>query len=213
MRTQRVDILNEADGLRADAEAFEEAVDELVDEIDAKFDSYQEVPAEVKETYEELEAERIEAEGTAKALYRAVIDWGSNGHDSDEIDDVYEFVDEQDSLRELGDSTFVISEMSTGGLAAVQDEVAEKSFDFDPERGELTGGTPKSGYGMLETLRRTIESQPSGAPVQQKGPTKIPDPDEYPHQLGLFLFEKVNSLNTVGETDLGNSSLRERLEG
>ena len=213
MKTVRVDLLTEAAELRAEAEQYEEAAAELVEELDEKFESYSEVPDEAKEAYDELEEKRIEAEGNAKSLYRAVVDWGDNGHEEEEIDDIYEFVDGYESLHELGDSVFKLAELSTGGLAAVQDEVAEKSFDFDPERGEVTGGTPKSGYGMVETLRRTVEEQPDGAPVKQQGPGKYPAPSEYPHQVGLFLFEKVNNLNTVGDTDLGNSSLREKLEG
>lgn len=183
-----IDVEEEAREIREEKlPAVEEAQEELISELKEEYGDYSSVPAEEEAAFEKLEEKRVELEGRADVLERTV--------------------------EEYNGGEYVIRELTTGALAAIQDEVSEASFEFDPETQQVEGGTPKSGYGMVETLSRSIVQQPDGAPTRT-GPkgAEQPDPREYPHQLGLFLFDKVNAFNTVGEADMGNSSLRERMK-
>lgn len=189
MNTTTIDLEEEAREIRNEKlPAVTDAIQELLEEFEAEYGTYSEVPADEERAYEKLEDKRVELEGRASALERVVDEWGG--------------------------SEIVIQELSTGALAEIQDSVAEKSFEFDPEAGEVRGGTPKSGFGMIETLRKSIVEQPDGAPVTVDSRTgeEVPAPEDYPESVGMYLFEKVNSFNTVGDTEMGNSSLRERME-
>jgi len=190
MRRETIDLEEEAREIREEQVAeIEEAEDELVERLEEEYDGFSDVPDRFKKTYEQFEEQLVELRGRAQALENAAEEWG--------------------------DGVFVISELTTGQVATIQDRVSEESFDFDPEAGEMVDGTPKQGYGMVETLRQAVVEQPSGAPTSSNPKTgrDEPEPAEYPSQVGMYLFEKVNNLNTVGDTDLGNSSLRDRMSG
>lgn len=188
MRQTTIDLKEEVQELRGEKlPAVNDAQDELVDKIEEEYESYSTVPEEEDRAFETLEEKRIELEGQADALERVVDEWDGG--------------------------EFVIQELTTGALAEIQDSVSEASFDFNPEKGEMEGGTPKQGFGMVETLRKSIVRQPPKAPTRENefGET-VPEPANYPHQVGMYLFERVNNFNTVGDTDLGNSSLKERMK-
>lgn len=187
MRKQTIDLEDEVEEIRTERiPSIEEARDELVAKLSEEFEEYSEVPKEYRQTYDEFEEQLVELQGKAQALEQAVEDWG--------------------------DGVFVTSQLTTGQLASIQDAVSEKSFEFDPQRGEMVNGSPKQGFGMVETLREAIIQAPDGAPSREtEFGREEPEPAEYPHQVGLYLFEKVNNFNTVGESDLGNSSLREQM--
>ncbi len=187
MKRITVDILEEAEKIREkEINELKKAQDNLVEEIKQDYDSFEEVPEVDQQAYDSLEAQITEARGVVQKL--------------------------EEIAEEYDGSEFVIEELSTGALASIQDEVSEKSFDYDVERGEISGGTPKQGYGMVETLRHSIVKQPHNAPTTKDARGRdVIDPGGYPHQLGIFLFDKINNMNTVGETDLGNSSLRDRM--
>lgn len=188
MRTTTIDLADEVDKIRDEKiKEIEKAQENLIKEFEEEYGSYSDVPSEEEGAFNRLEEERQELLGTAKALENAIEEWGGG--------------------------EFVISELDTGSIARIQDRVSEKSFQFDPEQGQLKEGTPKQGFGMVETMRVAIQKQPEGAPIKRdnKGNPQIA-PGQYPHQVGLYLFEKINNYNTVGDVDLGNSSLRERME-
>lgn len=188
MRRETIDLEREAEQIRDGQIAeIEETQDDLVAKLNEEYEDFSEVPTSKRQAFDELEARKNDLEGEAQALERAAEQWG--------------------------DGVFVVQELTTGQLATIQDRVSEKSFDFDLDTGDAEG-TPKSGYGMVETLGQAIVEAPDGAPTRSNphGPGEVPDPAEYPHQVGLFLFEKVNEFNAMGETDLGNSSLRERMK-
>lgn len=188
MRQTTIDLQDEIEAIRGEKlPAVEEGIVELIEEFEEEYESYSSVPAAEERAYEKLEEKRIELKGRAEALERVVDEW--NG------------------------SEFVVEELTTGNLASIQDSVAEASFDFDPQEGEMTGGVPRQGYGMVETLRHSIVRAPPGAPstIDPATGNENPEPADYPQQVGMFLFERINSFNTVGDTDLGNSSLRERM--
>lgn len=187
MRTKKVDLERQAQELREQTiPELEEAAEDLLEKIENEYDDYEDVPKQYEQTYNELQEEITEKEGQATALKHYADEWG--------------------------DGVFVLGELTTGQIAQVQDKVAEQSFDFDPQQGEIVGGMPKRGFGMVETLRHAIQVAPDGAPVSTGDRGKEqPEPGNYPSQVGMFLFEKANNLNTTGDTDLGNSSLRSRM--
>ena len=187
MRSKTVDIRAEAEEIRTSRlPEVEDAQDQLVAELKEEYEDFSKVPDVEEKAFNALEEERIELEGQAQALENAVEAWDGG--------------------------EFVIQELTTGQIAHITDAVSEKSFDFDPHEGELKGGTPKQGFGKIETLRQAIVQWPTDAPTRkdEHGNTG-PAPADYPYQVGEYLYEKVNSLNTVGDTDMGNSSLRERM--
>jgi len=188
MRTITVDLKDEARKIRTEqVQKVEEAQEDLIQKLREEFEDYEDVPREYEQRYDRLTEREVDLRGRADALDRAVEEWDGG--------------------------EFVLTELTTGQIADIQDSVSEKSFDFDPESGEVVDGNPKEGYGMVETLRQCIKQQPGGAPTRKDDlGQEVPDPAEYPNQVGLFLFEKANVLNTVGEADLGNSSLRERMK-
>lgn len=188
MRQTTIDLEDEIAELRGDKlPAIEDAQEELIAQFEDEYGDYSEVPDEEEDAYDTLEEKRVDLKGTVQALERVVDEWDG--------------------------SQFTITELSMGAVADVQDKVSEASFSFDHEEGEFEEGVPKQGYGMIETLRQAIVDQPDGAPTytDEMG-NRLPDPADYPHEVGMHLFEKVNAFNTVGETDLGNSSLRERMQ-
>lgn len=187
MRTTTVNMGSEVNRLREERiPMLESKMDELVDQYEEEFESYEDVPEAERKAFDKLDEKVVEARGKAETFEYYIEEW--NG------------------------SKFVIQELDTGAIAEVQDEVSEASFEFDVEEGELEGGTPKQGYGMVETLRKAVVQQPEGAPTYRDAEGNFrPAPGEYPHQIGLWLFEQVNNFNTVGDTDLGNSSLREEM--
>lgn len=188
MERMTIDLKQEAEEIKEeDIPPVIEAREELVNELENEFDDYKDVPHEYERAYEKLEEKRIELEGQQKALERAADEWG--------------------------DGIFVIQELTMGQLATIQDSVSEKSFEWDAESGEPVSGTPKQGYGMVETIRQSIVQYPDSSPTRNdEFGNEEPDPAQYPHQVGLYLFEKINSFNTIGDSELGNSSLRDRMK-
>lgn len=187
MRQITVNMAEEVNRIRDERlPEIEQGKQDLVEQFEEEYESYKEVPSEEEAAFDKLEEKRIELEGRAETFEHYIEEW--NG------------------------SKFVIRELDTGAVAAIQDEVSEKSFEFDLEQGEIEGGTPKQGYGMVETLRRAIAQQPEGAPTKPhpEAGEQIA-PGQYPHQVGMWLYEKINNFNAIGEAELGNSSLREEM--
>ena len=212
-RKHTIDLLAEAADLVDRAESLEESQDELVEKLEEEFGGFEDVPQKYVDTYDQFEAERTNAMGNAVALVLQVLDWDGGIED-------HEAMEGHDSVREriesdgvpvgAAPSEVVVTSLTTGQLASIQDRVAEASFDYDVESGDAEG-TPKSGFGMVETLREAIVSQPPGAPTRTENRNEVPDPAEYDHQVGMYLYDKVDDMSTSGEGDLGNSSLRERM--
>lgn len=102
----------------------------------------------------------------------------------------------RDIIDEYGGSTWRIQELTAGDLARIQDATGVDLEDVD-------GGQSQTGAGaaMIEAVRASVRDSPPDAP-------DIPD---YSHHLVEELFEAINALNTVGELEMGNSSLREAM--
>jgi hypothetical protein len=106
------------------------------------------------------------------------------------------------AIQDWEGAEFQLQELTFGQVQQISDDVMEQSFEVDVQSQNMTGA-PKQGFYQIEVLRRSIASTPPEAPD---------DPAEYPTAIGEYLFERVNALNTVGDTDMGNSSLRERMK-
>lgn len=172
-----VDLEERVEEIRNDRiPAIEERQEEVVAQARKVKEKDEDIPSDLEEDFDELEAERVELEGEANSLEEAMEEWGG--------------------------SEFVVRELTFGDIQRISDDVMEQSFDVDVRR-ESVKGTPKQGYYQIATLRDAIEQSPTDAPN---------DPADYPMAVGEFLFERVNALNTVGDTEMGNSSLKERLK-
>lgn len=169
---------------------LEERVEELEEELE-----------EVSERQDEIVEESIEAEKMGNEVDEEL---------EEEFDDLesdrLEFEGELNTLKRTVDAwdggKFEIQELTFGQVQRISDEVLEESFDVDMQSQNMTGA-PKEGYYQIAILREAILESPNGAPS---------DPADYPTAVGEYLFEKVNAFNTVGDTEMGNSSLEERMK-
>lgn len=181
VQTKTVDFTERVEEIRDEKlPEVVEARDECLEEITEQFDDFASVPDEYRQTYEEYEERRVELEGQANTLERAV--------------------------EEYGGSEWQISELTGGQVARIEDEVNEQSYDVDVRTGDVKG-TPKAGYGRILTVELGVESAPPDAPT--KGGHV--DARELPHGVVIYLFDRINALNTVGDTNLQTTSLREAM--
>jgi predicted nucleic acid-binding Zn-ribbon protein len=103
-----------------------------------------------------------------------------------------------DGYVENWESTrFVVRELTFGESQNLKDIVSSESFDVDVELQEIEG-TPLQGLYRSELLKMAVEEMPSDAPN---------DPNDLPEILGDWLMEKCESINSVGDTEVGNLSL------
>lgn len=142
------------------------------------------LPHEMEKEWSQLEDKRMTLEGEQKALERCV--------------------------EEYGGAEFTLQELSYGDFNAVNDFVMEQSVEADYLKEEVKG-TPKEGLYKTEVLRYSVISWPPEAPTTKDGGKEWAGVGAYPRQLGDFLFETANALNTTGEMEMGNSSLKEAL--
>lgn len=104
-------------------------------------------------------------------------------------------------IEDLDDDTFVLKELTYGEMQDITDEVMDMSFDVDVQR-ERVDGTPKQGAMRSMTLQRAIVDAPEGMPD---------NPADYPSLVSEWLYEKVDALNSVGDTNLETSSLADEI--
>ena len=105
------------------------------------------------------------------------------------------YVDEWESTR------FVVRELTFGESQNLKDIVSSESFDVDVELQEIEG-TPLQGLYRSELLKMFVEE------MQSDGPD---DPNDLPEMLGDWLMEKCESINSVGDTEVGNLSLEDEI--
>lgn len=207
MRTKTIDVCDRLEEIETDEiPRVLEDQDDLVDLVNDNFEDYTAVPERIERKFDELEAERVELEGELNSLRAELVEWSSTYHLEElETDDGYRW-DEVD--WETVPSKFEIAKFNAATFASIEDEVVEQSFEMDVES-ENIRGTPKTGYGRILTCEKGIVAAPEGSPHKPSGE---PQPGEYDNDTIQWLFDKINAYNTTGKTDLGNSSLRERME-
>lgn len=195
------DRLNEIEDKLADIEedVEQEMLAEGVDDP-AELDSW----SAYVEQFNSLEAERTEKGGEVRKLMDAVVHW-KTGVDVT-TNPAREVVKEE--YESVESCVFRVQELSYGQLQAVQDDMIERSFDVDVQREDMTG-TPKQGYMEKEIVREALIDWPDSAPTTRGGE---PNPGAYPDALAEWLFEKIDAYNTTQESEMGNSSLRDRID-
>lgn len=180
--TKQLDLEERLEAKRAAIEDIEDVQEELIEEIEEKYGSYGEAPETYDDKFDELEENRVELKGEVNAL--------------------------EDTLDGRDDTVFVMKQLSGGAVADIQDRVNEKSFDFDIET-QTADGVPKAGYGEILWVRKSVVQSPDWV---EDSPDYENDPANLPWKVFNVVSEAVNNYNTVGDADLGNSSLRERME-
>lgn len=197
-----------------------EEMDERFGEIEEEKDKLQEkavkfkeengadepLPDKLENRWSDLDGEEIELSGEREKMVETVVSWCTDT-------DITEVSDEavQEKFGDVDTCQFVVKELTFGQLQGVSDDMMDASFEVDVERQDIQG-TPKQGFYQIELLRESIISQPSGAPtVEGEYDNEKPEPAEYPVPVGEWLFEKVDALNTSGDTKMGNSSLEETI--
>lgn len=169
----------------------------------------------LEDRIEELEQEITDIEDRQEEIVRKSVEAEQRGEEIDsDLEDEFDELEadrvEKDgemqtmerTVNNWGSGEFEIKEMTFGQVQKISDDVLDKSFDIDMQTQDMSG-TPKEGYYQIAVLREAIEESPNSAPS---------DPADYPTTVGEYLFEKVNALNTVGDTEMGNSSLEDRME-
>ena len=107
----------------------------------------------------------------------------------------------QDLVDEWDDTEFRVRELRFGEVQNIKDVVSSESFDVDVELREIEG-TPLQGLYQSQLLEYSVVSMPDDAPD---------DPNDLPEVLGDWLLEKAESINSLGEDELGNMSLEEAI--
>lgn len=100
------------------------------------------------------------------------------------------------------DAVFEVKALTWGELMRAKDEVNVKSYEVDRSSGDYSG-VPRSGYYKVHVVQLAVTRAPPAAPA---------DPEDYPFDVGEWLYETVDDLNTTGGEDLENLSLRAALE-
>lgn len=180
--TSVFDLEDELADRRERLETVESTQADLLETVNAEYDSFEEVPKKIRDKFDKLEDGRVELEGEIEAL--------------------------ADLVDEHEDTQFRLRQLTGGELAQIKDEVNQESFEFDARSGDAEG-VPKSGYGEVLWVRRAVEKAPDWVEDSQH---RENDPANLPWQVFEMLSDAVNAFNTVGDTTLGNSSLRERME-
>lgn len=208
MLERSVDLQTKANEiLDGEVATLEEKMDEMAEKLVEEYGDFSSVPASKQQAFEELEARAVEKRGKAYTMLRYTVAWGHE-YQKDENDVDNDWLEEH-RHEDLGDSVFVLKELTTGEFQSIQDEVTAASVG---ENGEEAA--PKVGVAKTKVLEASIKRQPDGAPTQtDRAGRDAVAPGKYPNQIGEYLFEKVNNLSTTGEVDMGNSSsLRERMK-
>lgn len=217
--------------LKDRVEEIDERLEEIAEEkeqVEARAqrkmnqDDLEDPPAEEEDEWDDLDDEETQLRGERWKFIETVVVWSGETDvvdktpeqcgpgerpiselEEDEIEEVYGDVDE---------CLIRVKELTFGQLQRVSDDMMEESFDVDVEREEIEG-TPRQGFYQTELLHEAIVDWPERAPIFTDEYKKDhPQPGDYPIPVGEWLFDKVDALNTTGDTDMGNSSLKETLK-
>lgn len=214
LRKHRLDLVTRVHELDEQLDEIEASQDDVLE----KAEQADEVPQSLEERWDELEAEKVELHGNKKKFIETVVVWSSENNvvaddpaaDERFIGDV-EWEEVKEVFGEIESMEFVVQELTFGQLQAVSDQMMEESFEVDVRAQDLEG-TPKQGFYQLELLKEAIVRSPPSAPsTTDEYGNPIPEPGDYPIAVGEWLYDRVNALNTTGETEMGNSSLEDAM--
>lgn len=175
------------DLLHTETVALGDRVDELQDEIESVHEERDELLEQYENATTADERDSIESEYNSIEEERVVLETEQN-----RFKDIMERSTEDDP-------TFIIEELTYGEMQKIQDEVTTASFDVDVDAQDLDGA-PKSGMMRSLFLQDSVVKTPSGLPN---------NPGDYPQVVMEWLYEKVDVLNTRGQTEVENLSISE----
>lgn len=185
-------------------------------------DELEEPPKEESNDWEDLDNEEVALRGERWKFIETVVVWSgetdvvvkhpeATGADERSVYDL-----SKDDIKEtygtVEKCVIRVKELTFGQLQRVSDDMMEESFEVDVQREEVEG-TPRQGFYQTELLHEAIIDWPENAPVFTDEYKKDhPSPGDYPIPVSEWLFEKVDALNTTGDTEMGNSSLKEAMK-
>jgi len=214
LREHSLDLKDRVEQIDDRLEDIEDEKERLEDVAQGKMDQQDldEPPADLEEKWGDLDDEETQLRGERWKFIETVVVWsGENSVTNQNLDDKSE--DEVlDLFGDVNESVIRVKELTFGQLQRVSDDMMEESFDVDVEQ-ESIEGTPRQGFYQTELLHEAITEWPTNAPVfKDEYQNEHPQPADYPIPVGEWLFDKVDALNTTGDTEMGNSSLGEALK-
>lgn len=214
LREHTLDLKTRVEQIDDRLEEIDEEKERIEDVAEGKMEQedLEDPPEDLADEWGELDDEETSLRGERWKFIETVVVWsGENSVTNQNIEEKSE-----DELLEMygdvDDSVIRVKELTFGQLQRVSDDMMEESFDVDVEQ-ESIEGTPRQGYYQTELLHEAIIEWPTNAPTfTDEYQTDHPQPGDYPIPVGEWLFEKVDALNTTGDTEMGNSSLGEALK-
>lgn len=182
MKTTTIDLSELHEERKEEVQTLEAAQESLVADAKDEYGSYAKTPQGVEEKYASIESQKTELQAEVTAL--------------------------EEVCEKHDDTAFRVQRLSGGAVADIQDRIAEQSFDFDIQN-QSADGVPKAGYGEVLWTRRSVVDAPDWV---DDSPDHDNDPANLPWKVFEVLADAVDNWNTVGDTSLGNSSLREAME-
>jgi len=224
LKTHRLDLTDRVDEIDERLEELNEEKQTVLQRAQAHKQEHggdSSLPSNLEDEWDELEGESIELDGERGKFIETVVVYSSvtnvvnkSSEDCEGDERSIREVSEEDVMEAYGqvdECVFTVEELTFGQLQGVSDDMMEESFEVDMQREDIEG-TPKQGFYQIELLRESIKRWPSNAPVQtDEYGNEMPSPGDYPIPVGEWLFERVDALNTRGDTDMGNSSLEEAM--
>jgi hypothetical protein len=218
LSTHRLDLVTRIEEIDERLSVIDTEQERLRSQLQSTFDdSDVEDPEELarwsdfEEEWDRWEVEKTELTGERLKFMETVVLW-NNDMDGDTLredsEDYHEAVEER--YGEEDECVIVVRELTFGQLQRVSDDMMEQSFDVDVQNEDIQG-TPRQGFYQTELLNEAIEDWPPGAPCRQQYSDEIPDAGDYPIPVGEWLFELVDAINTTGESEMGNSSLKDAM--
>ena len=218
LSTRRLDLVDRIEELRERLSQIESEQEELKRQLESAFSNSDSKDIEDLDRWEEfesrwenLEAEKTELSGEKNKFKETVVLW-NNELDPNELrretDDYQAEIDER--YADEDSCVITVRELTFGQLQRVSDDMMEESFNVDIENEDIDG-TPRQGFYQTELLNEAIEDWPPGAPSREEYGRESPVAGDYPIPVGEWLFERVDAINTTGDTEMGNSSLKEEM--
>jgi chromosome segregation ATPase len=221
--TRELDLTDRVEQIRERLEEIADEKDEVQQELaeelaNSDVDGMEDLDSydDYEQRYDDLDAEETELRGELRKFKETCVDWATDTNtenlwnNSDTSDEYYDKIGKKYDA-EVESVTFGVRELTFGQLQRVSDDMMEESFEVDMQREDVEG-TPRQGFYQTELLKEAIEHWPEEAPVKTEYGHDIPEPGEYPIPVGEWLFERVDAINTTGDTEMGNSSLKEAMK-
>jgi len=218
LSTRRLDLVDRIEEIEDRLSQIESEQNSLKEELQSTFadsdvENLEELDRweEFSAMWEDLEVEKTEISGERNKFKETVVLWNNDLDPNSLRREVDDYDSEIDSRYEDEESCVVtVRELTFGQLQRVSDDMMDKSFEVDVENEDIEG-TPRQGYYQTELLNEAIEDYPPGAPSVEEYGRQSPNAGDYPIPVGEWLFERVDAINTTGDTEMGNSSLKEAM--